>query len=716
MKKCIKLIFLCIILVSLLGSAAFAADAGGTVRAAETTAEVDELIEGVKSTYLPSYSYFVSCSTQMWVGYDDHSGDLTKPCTDLNAGNSHGRFGGLWQSNGFARFVFYNTFATFPAYDYHCNPSSLNDNVVLIGRYGSRCGVSRGNFDGIVTAENMKELFSEAKKGDLIVLAPRGLCRMTGTTMVFLEATESEVKVYQADYTGSCVVTEDSIPYSTLASYHCVSLLRASNYPTVDYLAPSEVVKLEVSAENVPEGENVTATWLKAKYAAEYRVTLRNEQGIVLSRATTETTQVFSDLAPGTYEVQVEAINDKGTSAAVSAPKFTVYPMLTVTFADHDGTVLTVQKVPYGGEATAPSIPDRTGHKFAGWDSGLKNITTDTTITALYELEKYTVNFYSVGKAARLDSQQVSYGHAAVPPSFDEANNNFGLSEGYVFSGWHIEFGSEGTDYTSVDGNMNVIATQSWDRSSLPVSIGLYKAELQEDGKTYKITGELINNYADPISCKLIAVMKTEAGKTVKCSIMEEYTLSGMTVCPIDDTIVYSEKISSIEYYAVVIRDNDKTGGICAVPASVGITAETTWGEWSEWTDVPEEGHAAVEEKIQYRYRNKLTATSPTQDLAEPWTYSHNTFEWSAYSGWSGWSANYVAASDSVAVEARTAYLWFYYACPHCGGHSYYTTHYTWAGGCGKQINKSYYRTTWGTASYRSGKDFHGLSDIPERL
>jgi uncharacterized repeat protein (TIGR02543 family) len=57
----------------------------------------------------------------------------------------------------------------------------------------------------------------------------------------------------------------------------------------------------------------------------------------------------------------------------------------TVTFVDHNGSVLDLQKnVPYGGAATAPANPLRSGYSFTGWDKAFNNITSDTTITALY--------------------------------------------------------------------------------------------------------------------------------------------------------------------------------------------------------------------------------------------------------------------------------------------------------------------------------------------
>ena len=63
----------------------------------------------------------------------------------------------------------------------------------------------------------------------------------------------------------------------------------------------------------------------------------------------------------------------------------------TVTFKDHNGTVLKTQTVDTGGNATAPSNPSRTGYTFAGWSGTYTNVTSDRTITATYTINSYTL-------------------------------------------------------------------------------------------------------------------------------------------------------------------------------------------------------------------------------------------------------------------------------------------------------------------------------------
>ena len=60
------------------------------------------------------------------------------------------------------------------------------------------------------------------------------------------------------------------------------------------------------------------------------------------------------------------------------------YNCRTVTFVDFDGTVLSIQHVSLGGNATPPADPIREGHTFLAWDGTYNAITGDTVVTAVY--------------------------------------------------------------------------------------------------------------------------------------------------------------------------------------------------------------------------------------------------------------------------------------------------------------------------------------------
>ena len=103
----------------------------------------------------------------------------------------------------------------------------------------------------------------------------------------------------------------------------------------------------------------------------------------------------------------------------------------TVTFVDYDGTVLKTETVTYGNGATAPSVPDRTGFTFTGWDNDFNNIAGDLLVTALYEINAYTVEVN--GSYAGIGNT----GAGEYPPGAT-VTINAGNRSGYSFNGWTV--------------------------------------------------------------------------------------------------------------------------------------------------------------------------------------------------------------------------------------------------------------------------------------
>ena len=64
----------------------------------------------------------------------------------------------------------------------------------------------------------------------------------------------------------------------------------------------------------------------------------------------------------------------------------------TVTFMDGK-TVLKTEKVKHGSAATAPKVPEKDGKTFKGWDKPFDNVTSDLTINAVYDVDTFTVTF-----------------------------------------------------------------------------------------------------------------------------------------------------------------------------------------------------------------------------------------------------------------------------------------------------------------------------------
>ena len=112
----------------------------------------------------------------------------------------------------------------------------------------------------------------------------------------------------------------------------------------------------------------------------------------------------------------------------------------TVEFVDYDGTVLSTQTVNDGSAAVAPENPTREGYTFIGWDNDFSSITSDLTVTAIYEINSYTVKFVDFD-GTEIDSQTVDYGSAATAPEAP-------AREGYKFAGWDKDFSNITSDLT----------------------------------------------------------------------------------------------------------------------------------------------------------------------------------------------------------------------------------------------------------------------------
>lgn len=98
----------------------------------------------------------------------------------------------------------------------------------------------------------------------------------------------------------------------------------------------------------------------------------------------------------------------------------------TVTFKDGE-KVLETQTVEYEAAATAPDtarLSPPEGMHFAKWDKDFSKVTEDIEVSAVYELNEYTVIFKN-GETT-LKTEMVKHGFAATPPNvFDTATKKF---------------------------------------------------------------------------------------------------------------------------------------------------------------------------------------------------------------------------------------------------------------------------------------------------
>lgn len=104
----------------------------------------------------------------------------------------------------------------------------------------------------------------------------------------------------------------------------------------------------------------------------------------------------------------------------------------TVTFVDYNGTVLKTEIVESGSSATPPIAPNREGYEFKSWSGIYTNVTSNQTVTAVYEEiavgDKYTVTFVDYD-GTTIASKAVNSGATAELPTNPSKS-------GVTFLGW----------------------------------------------------------------------------------------------------------------------------------------------------------------------------------------------------------------------------------------------------------------------------------------
>lgn len=108
---------------------------------------------------------------------------------------------------------------------------------------------------------------------------------------------------------------------------------------------------------------------------------------------------------------------------------YTAKATYTVTFKDHNGTVLKTETVVSGKDATPPADPTRADYNFAGWKGSYTGVTQNVEIVATYtEKGSYTVTF--------VDYNGLSLGTATVKEGGTATAPVTPTRDGYTFKGW----------------------------------------------------------------------------------------------------------------------------------------------------------------------------------------------------------------------------------------------------------------------------------------
>jgi len=257
--------------------------------------------------------------------------------------------------------------------------------------------------------------------------------------------------------------------------------------------APTEALadEPEVPEESVTEETTVTTV---PETSETEETTIPSEETTVTTTTPAQTTTAYTTTTAATTQAPQTTAQ---TTSTASGKMITVYVII-----DDE---ITMQEVPYGGNATQPADPVVEGKRFVGWDGSFTNITEETTISAIFEDDAsvttastsvtfdttetttsdsrmFTVTVVVNGNAT---TQQVAYGGSAVLPAVN--------IPGYVFMGWD-------RSPDNITENCTITAILVPDGSTTDTSATTYTVTFVVDGVSYPVTVSAGSSAVAPVS------------------------------------------------------------------------------------------------------------------------------------------------------------------------------------------------------------------------
>lgn len=106
----------------------------------------------------------------------------------------------------------------------------------------------------------------------------------------------------------------------------------------------------------------------------------------------------------------------------------------TVTFKNGE-TTLKTEMVKHGFAATAPNVYDTATKKFVGWDESFDNVTSDLIVNAKFETKKFTLTFINFD-GTTVYTAEVEYG-ASIDSHFETADSAATYDDILDYDGWY---------------------------------------------------------------------------------------------------------------------------------------------------------------------------------------------------------------------------------------------------------------------------------------
>ena len=379
--------------------------------------------------------------------------------------------------------------------------------------------------------------------------------------------------------------------------------------PTLKVASGSQEIGIESAA---------TVNWSEVDNADYYILKLYNSEGELVheSDKVTGTKYAYpSAEEAGEYKCTISAYSDVGTKGDSETVSYIVHPDVKVIFKDADSFVdvgddyepatISEQDVHWGCDAIKPTDPEHNGYTFKEWNTDYSKVKENTTVKAVYEINKYTVKYVNSLTKEVLDTKTVEYYSAAPDVEYE-------VESGYKrigFEGWdkdHSRITEDTILYTCVgwyNDNFSVV-------TSIETAVREYDAN-ESDNEGYTIVAKVKSNPDKTAKGRLVVALKTSQGKLLTSTESSAFSIKKDSTKSLEVFVPYNKAAKKVEVFVV-----NQYG--LAIPISNSITKEIDQSQmFTNWsTEKPNEDEVEqLQSRTEYRYSDKDVVKSYDSSL-----------------------------------------------------------------------------------------------------
>lgn len=235
----------------------------------------------------------------------------------------------------------------------------------------------------------------------------------------------------------------------------------------------------------------------------------------------------------------------------------------TVTFKKGE-TTLTTRRVEHGSAATPPNVYDTATEKFVGWDKSFDNVTSDLIVNAKLEKQKYTLTFIDHNDQ-EIHKKVLEWG-APVEEEYNAAEDKISIAAPFGYVGW----------YDNSDTKKTIIEDFSELKMPTHDLTLVLKVELTDSAiGDFKVENPKNFTYSENNSAKFIISGKTYDGVTYEYfwTILKDNEVY-RTETTTDEQSLTLQNLAAGEYFAKVRIVASKEG--CGSVEKDDFTADET--------------------------------------------------------------------------------------------------------------------------------------------